>query len=131
MKKRNIVIISLIASLSTLFLPWFGGYKGVQEVSGVVLLQNPIAVSCIIIAFVGLVLKNEYKSKIVTQIGLLGIIGMQIYEFFNWYSFNSTFTFSLRESMSLCYPEFYFTLLCMLTTYVLFFVTNKSNDLTY
>ncbi|MEG0275589.1 MAG: hypothetical protein RR630_01025 [Coprobacillus sp.] len=131
MKKKYIVVISLIVSLSTLFLPWFGGYKGVQDVNGIILFQNPIAVSCIVISFVGLLLKNEYKSKVVTQIGLLGIIAMQIYEFFNWYSFNSSFTFDLRQSMSMCYPEFYFALLCMIGTYVLFFVTNKSNDLTF
>lgn len=131
MKKRTMICISLAVSLSTLFLPWFGGYKGVQEVNGVVLLQNPIAVSCIIISFIGLFLSDEYKSKVVTQIGLLGIIGMQIYEFFNWYSFNSVLAFDLRESMALCYPEFYFALLCMIGTYILFYLTNKSNDLTY
>lgn len=81
MKEKIVMTITLLISLSMMAFPWFGGQKGIETIYGVTLLNNPIALTCIILAFVGIWTNFGKNSEIIGTIGLLGIMTMEIYEF--------------------------------------------------
>lgn len=124
MKRKIFMSIALVISLLTMLLPWFGGAKGVQEVYGILLLENPIAFACIILAFVGIWTNYGRNSEIIGSIGLMGILAMEIYEFLTWHILTITGEFSIHLSLDLCYPEFWIAVLCIIATLVLYKYTN-------
>ena len=120
MKRKIIMSIVLTISLLTMLLPWFGGYRGVSEVSGFILLDNPIVFACIILAYVGIWTNLGRNSEILGSIGIIGIMVMEIYEFLTWHILTITGRFDLRVSFDWCYPEFYMALLCIVLTFVIY-----------
>lgn len=127
MKKKIILSIALGLSLLTMLLPWFGGVKGVQEVYGILLLENPIAFACMILAFAGIWTNYGRNSEIIGSIGLLGILVMEIYEFLTWHILTITGEFSLSLSLDLCYPEFWIAVLCSIATLSLYKLMNNKH----
>ena len=130
MKRKIIMSVALSLSLLTMLLPWFGGMKGVEEVYGVILLDNPVALTCILLAFVGIWTNFGYNSEIIGSIGMIGIIVMEIYEFMTWHILTISGQFDLNLSIALCYPEFYLALVCIVVTYIIYKYTNKKMNLT-
>lgn len=118
--------VGLSLSLLTMLFPWFRGLQGIEEVYGVIMLENPIALTCIILAFVGIWTNFGRNSDIIASIGMLGMIVMEIYEFLTWHILPMTGHFDLSLSIDLCYPEFYYALLCIVITYIVFQLTNKN-----
>lgn len=119
MNNKIKMTIIFILSLLTMMLPWFGGAKGVQEVYGVILLNNPIAFTCMILVFVG-IWNSTRTGEVLGTIGMIGIIVMEVYEFLTWHILTITGRFSLSVSLNMCYPEFYFAVICMMVTFVLY-----------
>lgn len=117
--------IGLSLSLLTMLFPWFKGIQGVEEVYGVIMLENPVALTCIILSFIGIWTNFGRNSDIIASIGMIGIIVMEIYEFLTWHILTITGHFDLSLSIALCYPEFYYALLCIVMTYIVFQLTNK------
>ena len=54
MKKKTILAILFVVSLSPMLLNQYGGMKGVQEISGIINLTNPIGLLSIVIFVIGL-----------------------------------------------------------------------------
>ena len=130
MKRKILMTIIFIMSLSTMFMTWFGGYKGVQEVSGFILMNNPIAVTCMMITIFSIWMHWGYTSYILCCIGLIGIIAMEIYEFLTWHIFPLSGVFSLRLSLELCYPQFYIALMSTIATFFIYKYYFWKRDLT-
>lgn len=116
-----------VLCLSTMLWPWFGDARGVQEIYGTIMLDNPIALTCIILVFMGIWIENDY-SQVFGNIGLIGIIAMQIYEFMTWHIYTISGHFDLGLSFSLCYPEFYYALLSMVMVYIIYKLSYKSGE---
>lgn len=54
----------------------FGGMRGVQEISGLIILLSPITIVSIILFFLGIwfKFKNKKTNKILGGIGVVGIV---------------------------------------------------------
>lgn len=132
MKKKIILTISFLLSLSPMLLSQYGGMKGVSEISGLINLINPIGILSLIIYFIGIWLPTK-SDKLNFYLGLLGTMGMvisELYKFLTWHILTISGSLSLQAniqtSMRLAFPEFYLGLivsLAMIAAYV--FIYNK------
>ena len=109
MKKKIILTIAFLISLLPMLLNQYGGMKGVQEISGLINLLNPIGIISVLVFFVGVWASFENKriNKILGILGTIGIVVSEIYEFFTWYIKNITGNMSIQNSMDFAFPEFY------------------------
>lgn len=120
--------VMYILCLSTMLWPWFKDMQGVQAVYGTIMLDNPIALTCMIFVFVGIWIENDY-GRIFGNIGLVGIIAMQIYEFMTWHILTISGHFDLRLSFHLSYPEFYYAVLSTVIIYIIYKLSYKANQI--
>ena len=109
MKKKIILTIAFLISLLPMLLNQYGGMKGVQEISGLINLFNPIGILSVLVFFVGVwaSFKNKKINKILGTLGTIGIVVSEIYEFFTWYIMNITGKMSIQNSIKFAFPEFY------------------------
>ena len=131
MKKKIILSILFIISLLPMLLNQYGGLKGVQEISGLANLCNPIGIVSLIIFFVGvwIAFKNTHINKILTIIGIIGVVVSEIYTFLTWYIPNYKDTINLQYSFNNVFPEFYVGLgfsLLMIIAY--FYIERKIKE---
>ena len=108
-KTKFIMSVCFILSLSPMLLSQYGGSRGVQEISGLTNLLNPIGILSVVLFFLGvwLPVKNRKISDTVGFLGCLGIVSAEIYEFLTWHILTVSGKFSLDLSFRLAYPEFY------------------------
>lgn len=114
----------LILNIGLMFLPWFGGAKNIQEVSGIIALQNPIMIPCILLVLAGLWIPkiNKIRNWLIYT-GIAGMIGAEFYTFLTWYTKTISLTAHFFKSIQMAFPEFWLSLMlsiAMLTTAVLF-----------
>lgn len=105
----------------------YGGLKGVQEITGMINLLNPIGITSVLVFIAGVWMPFK-KKTINTVLGALGTIGMvisEIYKFFTWHVMNITGEVSLRHSIEFAFPEFYIGLIVSLAMVVAYFVMDK------
>ena len=124
-KTRAILAIAFVMSLLPMLLPQYGGCRGVQEISGIVNLLNPIGILSVIMFIVGMVL----KKKILGLLGCLGIVVSEIYEFLTWHIMTVSGKFSIDTSFRFAFPEFYIGLavsVIMVAVYSYFAFWKKS-----
>ena len=109
MKKKIILTIAFLISLLPMLLNQYGGMKGVQEISGLINLLNPIGIISVLVFFVGVWASFENKkiNKILGILGTIGIVVSEIYEFLTWHIMNITGKMSIHNSMEFAFPEFY------------------------
>ena len=109
MKKKIILTIAFLSSLLPMLLNQYGGMKGVQEISGLINLLNPIGIISMLVFLAGVWVsfKNKKINKILGILGTIGIVVSEIYEFFTWYIKNITGKMSIHNSMEFAFPEFY------------------------
>ena len=109
MKRKATLTVAFIISLAPMLLSQYGGMRGVQEISGLINLTNPIGLLALVIFLVGV--WGPFENKITGWIlGLLGTIGMvisEIYNYLTWYVLTITGESSLEYSMMFAFPEFY------------------------
>lgn len=125
--KQVILTILFIMSLMPMLLYQFGGMRGVQEISGLIILLSPITIVSIILFFLGIwfKFKNKMTNKILGGIGVIGIVISEIYEFFTWYTIGITKDINLYNSINLTFPEFYIGLLISIIMVFIYFFIDK------
>lgn len=125
--KQVILTILFIISLMPMLLYQFGGMRGVQEISGLIILLSPITIVSIILFFLGIwfKFKNKKTNKILGGIGVVGIVISEIYEFFTWYTIGITKDINLYNSVNLAFPEFYIGLLISIIMVFIYFFIDK------
>lgn len=125
--KQVILTILFIMSLMPMLLYQFGGMRGVQEISGLIILLSPITIVSIILFFLGIwfKFKNKMTNKILGGIGVIGIVISEIYEFFTWYTIGITKDINLSNSVNLAFPEFYIGLLISIIMVFIYFFIDK------
>ena len=125
--KQVILTILFIMSLMPMLLYQFGGMRGVQEISGLIILLSPITIVSIILFFLGIwfKFKNKKTNKILGGIGVIGIVISEIYEFFTWYTIGITKDINLYNSINLAFPEFYIGLLISVIMVFIYFFIDK------
>lgn len=125
--KQVILTILFIMSLMPMLLYQFGGMRGVQEISGLIILLSPITFVSIILFFLGIwfKFKNKITNKILGGIGVIGIVISEIYEFFTWYTIGITKDINLSNSINLAFPEFYIGLLISIIMVFIYFFIDK------
>lgn len=127
MKKKTFLSGAFIVSLLPMLLNQYGGMKGVQEITGLINLLNPIGIISVILFAIGVwvPLKKPMFNKVLGAMGTIGIIISEIYKFFTWHVMTITGEISFRNSVMLAFPEFYVGLVVSLAMVVAYFVIDK------
>lgn len=109
MKRKIFLTVGFLISIAPMLLNLYGGARGVQEISGLITLYNPIGVLSLICFFVGVwrPFKKENIGKMVALPGVLGIPAAYIYTFFTWHIQTVSGIQSLEVSRRMVFPEFY------------------------
>lgn len=125
--KKVMLTILFIMSLMPMLLYQFGGMRGVQEISGLIILLSPITIISIILFLFGIwfKFKNKNTNKILGGVGVIGIVISEIYEFFTWYTIGITKDINLYNSVNLVFPEFYIGLLISIIMVFIYFFIDK------
>ena len=132
MKKRIVLSVSFIVSLLPMLLNQYGGLKGVQEITGLINLINPIGIISVIVFFAGVWIKFEKPivGKLLGGTGTVGIVLSEVYKFFTWHVMTITGEVSIQHSIRLAFPEFYFGLAVSIIMAAAYFViTNKMGNI--
>ena len=103
------------------------GAKGVQEISGLVNLFNPVGIVSVLLFIVGIWLpfKNIKVNKALSILGVIGIVVSEIYQFLTWHIQNITGEISIQNSINFAFPEFYIGLVISLIMVIAYFVIDK------
>lgn len=126
MKKKAVLTAAFVISLLPMLLNQYGGFRGVQEISGLMNLFNPIGILSALLFIIGVWLpKNTDVRRVLSATGACGIVASEIYEFFTWHSSGGSGEISLQNSMKLAFPEFYVGLLVSVVMVVFVFAVDK------
>lgn len=127
MKKKVILSITFAISLLPMLLNQYGGSKGVQEISGIINLFNPIGILSAALFIIGVwfPFHNKNVRKILGAAGVIGIVVSEIYQFFTWHILTITGEMNLQNSLRFAYPEFYIGLAVSLAMATAYFVIGK------
>ena len=122
-KSINLSVMSLLPML----MNQYGGLKGVQEITGLINLLNPIGIISVALFLLGVWLpfKKDIIGKILGGIGVIGIVLSEIYKFFTWHIMNITGEMSLENSIEFAFPEFYIGMGISLIMVVIYFSIDK------
>ena len=127
MKKKIILSLAFIISLLPMFLNQYGGLKGVQEITGLINLLNPIGMVSVILFAVGVwfPFKEQVVGKSLGVLGTIGIVVSEIYKFFTWQVKNITGEVNIHKSIRFAFPEFSIGLVISILMVVTYFVIDK------
>lgn len=127
MKKKIILTIAFVISLLPMLSNQYGGMKGVQEISGLINLYNPIGIISVLFFIIGVWIpfKNKKINKIFGGLGVVGIVISEIYNFFTWHIMNITGKMSIQNSIEFAFPEFYVGLLISLIMIFVYLCIDK------
>lgn len=128
MKKKCFLSVSFVISLLPMLRNQYGGLKGVQEITGLINLLNPIGLLSVLLFVVGVWVpfKRVAVGKILGALGVVGIVISEIYKFFTWHILNITGEMSFRNSIEFAFPSFYFGLAVSLAMVVVYFVIDRT-----
>ena len=127
LKNKIKLTIAFALSLLPMLLSQYGGMRGIQEISGLINLTNPIGLLALVLFLVGVWVPFENK-KTGWAMGILGTIGMvisEIYNYFTWYALTITGEISLKNSILLAFPEFYLGLVVSVFMVVVYLLIAK------
>ncbi len=127
MKKKIILTIAFLISLLPMLLNQYGGMKGVQEISGLINLFNPIGIISVLLFIIGVwvSLKNKKINKILGALGTIGIVISEMYKFFTWHIMNITGKMSIHNSIGFAFSEFYIGLVSSLIMIFVYLCIDK------
>lgn len=129
--KRTIVMVCLIImNILIMFVPWFYNNNSQNFIYGTIMLQNPIALSCLMLMIIGMCIKTNY-GYIMCTCGWLGFIAMQIYECLTWYVREFGGSIDLSLSLKLCCPEFFVAIVWMCISYFIYRFLIKENSVSF
>lgn len=125
--KRVILTLLFMMSLLPMLLNQYGGLKGVQEVSGIINLLNPIGIASFLLFMLGvwLPLKNDRVCHCLGALGVIGMVISEIYKFSTWYIPNITGKMDIYYSLEFAFPEFYIGLIISLIMVIIYFLIDK------
>ena len=125
--KRIILTLLFVTSLLPMLMNQYGGLKGVQEISGLINLINPIGIVSLIFFIMGvwLPLRNDKVSKLIGGIGVIGMVVSEIYKYFTWHILTITGEMSIQNSIEFAFPEFYIGLAISLIMVIIYFSIDK------
>ena len=131
MKKKTILSILFTVSLLPMLLNQYGGRRGVQEITGLVNLLNPIGIIAVALFVIGVWVpfQKEIIGKVLGALGVIGIVASEVYKFLTWHVLTITGELSFQHSIRFAFPEFYIGLavsMAMVITY--FIVVCKCKD---
>ena len=123
MKRKSVLSAAFLLSLLPMLLNQYGGRRGVQEITGLINLLNPIGAIAVILFFIGVwaPFKEEIISQALGALGVIGIVAAEIYKFFTWHTLTVTGEVSLRHSIRMAFPDFYLGLAVSLAMVVVYF----------
>lgn len=127
MKKKLILSAAFIISLLPMLLNQYGGRRGVQEITGLINLLNPIGITSVVlfVAGVWVPFKKQIIGKLSGALGTLGIVASEVYKFFTWHVLTITVEVSLQHSLRFAFPEFYIGLAVSLGMVAAYFVIDR------
>lgn len=125
--KRIILTLLFVTSLLPMLMNQYGGLKGVQEISGLINLINPIGIVSLIFFIMGvwLPLRNDKISKLIGGIGVIGMVISEIYKYFTWHILTITGEMSIQNSIEFAFPKFYIGLAISLIMVIIYFSIDK------
>lgn len=109
MKKKTFLTVTFVISLLPMLLNQYGGRKGVQEITGLINLLNPIGLTAAAIFLIGVWVPFQKKTvnTILGALGCTGMVASEVYKFFTWHALTITGEISLQHSIRCAFPEFY------------------------
>ena len=127
MKKKLWLSVSFAASLLPMLLNQYGGRRGVQEITGLVNLLNPIGILAVLAFFAGVWIpfKDQRVGKVLGVLGTVGMVVSEIYQFLTWHVLTITGEVSLRHSIRFAFPEFYIGLAVSVAMVAAYFVIDR------
>ena len=131
MKRKTALTLAFAISLLPMLMNQYGSMKGVQEISGLINLINPVGIISVILFAVGVWLPFEkpLMGKALGAAGTVGIVVSEVYKFFTWHVMTITGEVSIQNSMRLAFPTFYFGLLVSLVMVAVYFaIENMTNE---
>ena len=128
MKKKLILSITFIVSLSPMLLSQYGGCKGVQEIPGLINLFHPIGILSVLLFAIGVWMpfKHAAVNKAISASGAIGNVISEIYQFFTWHIQRITRRMSIKNSIRWTYPGFYIGLAASIVMVAAYFVIDRS-----
>ena len=128
MKKKRILSAAFLASLLPMLLNQYGGAKGVQEITGLINLLNPIGILAAVCFAVGvwMPLGDAKAGKLLGALGVIGMVVSEIRQFFTWYVMTVTGESTLAHSIRVAFPEFYIGLAVSLAMVAAYFVIDQT-----
>lgn len=108
MKKKIILSSAFIVSLLPMLLKQYGGAKGVQEISGLGNLLNPIGIISVLLFIIGVWIsfKNSIINRVLSITGVIGIVVSEIYQFLTWHILTITGEMSIQKVLILLFQSF-------------------------
>lgn len=106
----------------------YGGMRGVQEITGMINLLNPLGIISVVLFVIGVWVsfKKPIINTVLGSLGTIGIVISEIYKFFTWHVMTITGEISIQNSIQLAFPEFYIGLSVSLIMVVAYFVIDKT-----
>ena len=124
MKKKIILSAAFFVSLLPMLANQYGGLKGVQEITGLINLLNPIGIVSVALFLIGVWVpfKDKANNTTLGGLGALGMVTSEIYKFLTWHVQTITGEISLRHSMQLAFPSFYIGLAASFAMVIAYFL---------
>lgn len=119
MKKRMLMTFMFCINCLVMLFPWFKGTDGNQIIYGTVMLENPIALTCLLFCIIGIWIDSHY-GQVIETIGWIGFISMEIYEFLTWHIRIMGGNINLQLSVNLTYSHFYFAVTCAIISFIIY-----------
>ncbi len=109
MKRKVALSVAFVISLMPMLLNQYGGHKGIQEITGLINLLNPIGIVSVLLfaAGVWIPFKKQVIGKYIGMMGTIGIVISELYEFFIWHVQTITGKTSIQLSIQFAFLEFY------------------------
>ena len=128
MKKKWILSAAFLTSLLPMLLHQYGGAKGVQEISGLINLLNPIGLVSVLCFSVGvwMPLGDAKAGKLLGALGVTGMVVSEVRQFFTWYVMTVTGESTLAHSIRFAFPEFYIGLAVSLAMVAAYFAIDQT-----
>ena len=130
MKTKTFLSVCFFVSLLPMMLNQYGAAKGVQEITGLINLLNPIGIASVLMFLMSILCNFEKQNlnKFLGAAGVIGIVVSEIYTFLAWHILTITGEMRLQHSINLAFPEFYFGLVASLVMVLLYFVVNRKSS---
>ena len=128
MKKKIILSVAFVISLLPMLMNQYGGMRGVQEITGLINMLNPIGIISVVLFIIGVWMsfKKPIINTVLGALGTIGIVISEIYKFFTWHVMTITGEISIQNSIQLVFPEFYIGLAVSLIMVVDYFVIDTT-----